>query len=305
MPSYWTDKFSFVTGVVRFHDLGYLALISDEAREQRLTQSIFVEWDAGVWRSSEEMGRDWDTVAATVASSPLEQALFLGESGQVVCIGSGDTHEEQVCGADSHPMNRGPMRGIKNISGKVYAVGMNRQVYCRDLSGGWGSIDQTIRSLRHESDEVSGFEAVDGYDDTEIYAVGWGGEIWGYDGNVWSEKASPTNFVLVDVCCGHDETVYACGRSGVLVRGRGEAWEVIDHENMSDDIWSLAWYEGCLYLASYDSIYMLVDDGLMPINVGDDRVSSFFHLSVRDGVLWSVGEKDVVMYDGTKWIRID
>ena len=235
---------------------------------------------------------------------PLEQVIFLGETGQITCIGSGDIHDEQVGSDKSSPADRGPMRGIRTIGEQVYAVGMNRQVYRRNIVGGWSCIDDGARPPKN-SDIVVGFEATDGFDEKEIYSVGWDGEIWQYDGKIWSNKISPTNLILVDVCCAGDGTVYACGRVGTLIKGRRDKWESIDQPSFTDDIWNLVWFRDKLYLSTFDCIYTYEDDSLIKVNFGNDPPETCFHLSVRDGVLCSIGAKDVMIYDGKTWSRIE
>lgn len=305
MGGYWKNlNFSIITGVVRYSDLAYLSLVHDDSAEQKIPHSYVIEYDAGVWRSEPKMNVDWDTVSVTLSKYPLEQGVIMGEGGQVMCNGSGDFHIEQIGIADNSPEHYGPMRGIRLIGDQVYAVGMNRQAYRRDKKGAWTNIDNDIKTPP-ESDDVTGFEAVDGFNEKEIYAVGWDGEIWQFNGRKWSQKDSPTNFVLVDVCCAGDGNVYACGRLGTLLRGRGDRWEVIKHESIDDDIWSLAWYKDRLYLSTMDAVYVLEDDRLLFMNMGKDQPETCFHLSTADGVLWSIGARDIMSFDGSTWTRID
>jgi len=304
VAQYWTDKFSYVTGAVRYKDLAYMALVGDEVAEKKISQSHIMEWDAGTWRGGEDTTRKWEIVSASIAVKPREQAIFLGEGGQITCLGSGDTHDETIETKDSSPKNRGPLRGIRRIGESVYAVGMDRQVYRRDALGRWSCIDQWARKQKQE-DSVTGFEAIDGFDENEIYAVGWDGEIWLYDGAKWSQKNSPTNLVLVHVCCGPDGNVYACGRVGTLLRGRGDKWDIIRHESITDDIWNLAWYDNHLYFSTMSGVYMLEGDEVRVVGLGDLGAETFFHLSAADGVLWSIGAKDVLAFDGESWVRID
>jgi hypothetical protein len=304
MPRHWTDQFSFIKGVVRYRDLAYLALTSDEVAKKKLSQSIVAVWDAGEWKSADGADQDWEVVHASIALKPLEQALFLGEAGQIVCIGSGDVHEEFVGDKVSSPTKRGPMRGIRCVANQVYAVGMNRQVYVRNAAGKWASMDSGARLTSENDDEVVGFEAIDGFNDKELYAVGWNGEIWRFDGKRWSQIDSPVNTVLVDVCCGGDGNVYACGRNGVLVHGRKNAWSVIEH-GLGDDFWSLAWFGEELYVSTMDSVYKLKGSKLKSVSFGKDQPETCFQLSEADGVLWSIGAKDVFSFDGKKWVRID
>ena len=305
MSGYWNNvNFSYVTGAVRFRDLAYLSLVDNTLAASKITHSYVKELYQGIWGGNDSMDVEWDTVAATIARRPLEQGLILGEQGQVMCIGSGDFHLEQITTPTSSPPQRGPMRSIRTIGDSVYAVGMDRQVYRRDSSGRWSTFDAGLPSPQ-SGGKVSGFESIDGYEEEELYAVGWDGEIWCYEQKIWSQKDSPTNFILVDVCCGGNGTVYACGRLGTLLAGRGDSWAIVDHNSLTDDIWSMAWFRGKLYLATIDSIYTLENDALVEVEMGEDQPGTCFHLSHNDDVLWSIGSSDIMSFDGTVWSRID
>jgi hypothetical protein len=228
----------------------------------------------------------------------------VGMYGGVKLAGSGDVHEEQI-GANQEAIRaRGPLRGVRTIGQHVYVVGMNRQAWRRDDAHQWTSIDQAARPA-DGSKEVVGFEAVDGFAESDIYAVGWNGEIWHYDGSGWHQKQSPTNIVLTRVQCAGNGVVYASGRKGLLLKGRDDSWEVIDHQSMIDDIWDLAWYQEKLYLSTMYGLFTLDQDKLLPVDFGEDSPNSCYHLSAADGVLWSIGGKDIMAFDGNSWTRID
>ncbi len=53
-----------------------------------------------------------------------------------------------------------------------------------------------------------GFEAIDGYSSEALYAVGWAGEVWKFDGAKWSQAPKLTDAVLTAVCCAPDNVVY-------------------------------------------------------------------------------------------------
>lgn len=302
MAGHWTDLYSFVFGAVRYKDLAYLVLANDEMSEQKIPHSIVIEWDNGVWNDGGQL--PWRTAGVAVAVKPLEQLVALGEFGSVLLLGSGDRHEEQVWQRDSSPADRGPMRGVRTIGESVYAVGMDRQIYQRQASGAWRSFDADLRPPP-ESEVVVGLEAIDGFDEQEMYAVGWEGEIWWFDAGTWTNVASPTNLVLTDVCCGGDGVVYACGQAGMVLRGRESRWEMVGQEVVRDDLWNSAWFDGHMYFASLDALYMLDGDDLEIVDPDVEGVETYHHLSTRDDVLWSVGAKDVVAYDGMNWSRID
>jgi len=304
MARHWTDKYSYVTGVVRLPDLAYVALVEDKLSKERIPHSFFSEWDAGSWRG-DGIAKKWDTVSMCICQVPVEQGLALGPKGEIFCVGSGDIHEETVATGSQSPENRGPLRAIRSIGGRAFVVGMDRQAYRRDGRSTWVAIDQGARPDSKNSKTV-GFESVDGFGANDIYAVGWDGAIWHYNGTTWTEIASPTNLVLTNVCCAGDGKVYATGRRGLLLCGQGPVWEVVEHESMDDDIWGLAWYRGCLYLATNRSVFVLSRDRrLTRVYFGSDPPRTCFHLSTGAGVLWSIGPKDVMSFDGFVWSRID
>jgi hypothetical protein len=302
MAGHWTEKFSFVTGAVRSKVFAYVVLSDDELNEMKYPHSGFVVWDAGKWGDG---GRtNWWLAGVSVSRRPRVQMCAVGTQGGVLLLGSGDRHEEQIAPEGQAPRDRGPLRGVRTIGERVYVVGMNRQAYRRDGDSAWVSIDQGARP-QPGSGQVVGFEAVDGFAEDEIYAVGWEGEIWRYDARIWTAIASPTNVVLTNLCCGGDGMAYASGRNGLLLRGRDNRWEVIEQQNIIDDIWGLAWYGGQLYLATTNALYTLEGDTLNLVDLGDDPPKTCYHLSAADGVLWSIGPKDVMAFDGATWVRID
>lgn len=149
MAGEWTALFSFVTGVVRYHDLAYLASVSDETQSNQVSHGYITEWDAGTWRVGEDDDdlQRWTVVAATLVHAPLEQALLLGSGGQLMCIGSGDTHEERIHNDASVVSSRGDMRGLAAVDGVAYACGMGRQVYRRHGEHDWRPVTWGDRRL--------------------------------------------------------------------------------------------------------------------------------------------------------------
>jgi hypothetical protein len=293
------DNFTFLLGAVRYKDLFYFALQDDRVDINHEPHFNPVTLDRGEWGGNKII--QWTPVDLTVCRSPLEQMVAMSEDGDIYCLGSGQEGFEKITDEGKSPLERGgPMRGIRYIGSSVYAVGMKRQIYRRVDFDHWVSIDVGIFSNKSE---VVGFEAIDGFDDNDLYAAGWEGEIWGFDGERWERKDSPTNIILHDICCADDGSVYACGQLGTLVKGRGDVWEIIDTE-LQENLWSLAWFNGTLYLAAFSGIYQLIGDQVRRINFTQDIPGTFYHLSAADGLLCSIGGKDVMGFDGELWFRI-
>jgi len=177
-------------------------------------------------------------------------------------------------------------------------------VYRREAVNQWEGLETGARP-KTPGDPVVGFEAVDGFSEREMYAVGWEGEICRFDGKQWSACVSPTNSVLVDVCCAGNGVVYACGRNGLIVSGRHDAWTVKDVSPFGEDIWSIAWFNDRVYFGTMDAVFVLDGDALRVVKMGEDAPKTCYDLVTGAGMMWSIGTKDVMSFDGSRWSRID
>ncbi|WP_232916670.1 MULTISPECIES: hypothetical protein [Pseudomonas] len=292
---------SLTTGVVRHSDLGYLIATHDAATSEGYVDSILYTFYQGVWYAGTV---PWLACSGTVCHVPAERSLTLGADGSVEASGGGVVKEEASiasCGVD--PTRRGPLREIRGIAkGRAYAVGTCRQAYVRDGEDQWRCIDQSAQVGDIPITDTS-FESIDGFTEQEIYTVGWEGEIWKYDGAVFTQQNSPTNLALYKVRCAEDGYAYACGQLGTLLRGRDDQWEVIEHDSTREDLWGMEHFAGQLYVSSTHFVYRLEGDTLKPVDFGDDAPRTCYHLSAADGIMWSIGPKDVMEFDGSSWKR--
>jgi hypothetical protein len=293
---------SITTGVVRYRDLGYIVCTMDKFVEEDLPHSRIFSRDAGQWGG---WTTEWTACSATVCAAPAERFLALGVEGETWVVGGGQASQEPAVQDRQHgPVTRGPLREIRGIvGGHAYAVGTCRQAYRRQAPGRWRCIDQTAQTPVEDIAETS-FESIDGFSEQEIYAVGWEGEIWQYDGAAWAQRESPTNLALYKVRCAGDGFAYACGQNGLLLRGRGDRWAVIDHGVTEEDLWGMEWYAGKLFVSSTHYVYELDGGALSLTDFGDEAPDTCYHLSAADGIMWSIGAKDVMEFDGTDWSRV-
>jgi len=274
--------------------LVYILSKSKKLLEKDIAHTSAVAVDRGEWEGAENT--DWDSTAIAVAKKPLEKLVFIGEDGDVCTYVGGTSTKEAITPS---PIL---IRNAKTVDGLVVSCGMRRQVYKRVGEGEWVDISAPFS----KPEEEAGFEAIDGYSLKELYAVGWKGEIWQYNGKKWTNRASPTNAILTAVCCAADESVYVGGQNGVLIKGRNEVWEIVEWEDEFDlDIWDLHWFDGKLYVATISTLFSLHGNQLEEVDFGDVDVSSCYSLTSAEGVLWSIGKEDVLSFDGTNWLRYD
>jgi hypothetical protein len=229
-----------------------------------------------------------------------EQAIVLISSEGFYGVFSGQVHVGNIFD-ESQPQPTEPRYGsfcsVAQIGGRAHAVGLRGMVYRLDAPASWTRIDE---QLPREFD----VEAIHGFSESDIYAVGSKGELWQFNGQSWLKRNLPTNVNLLSVKCAEDGIVYIGGHGGLLVRGRNEAWEILDQPHMHSDIWDIEWFRGELYVSTFSGLYRLKGRNLERILFGENKPQSFYHLSVGERVLWSVGEADVMSFDGTNWTPV-
>lgn len=253
-------------------------------------------------------------ISVTVTSGPKPNVLALGRDGTVMRWGTDPPAEEWIDNSTDGPQNLGDLREIRTIESRAYVVGMRRTVYRCDGPRNWTRIDAGARTPDDDESDA-GFDSIDGFGESEIYAAGWDGEVWRFDGTNWAKIESPTNLAIHRVVCGGDGNCYGCGQEGVIVRGRGSVWSIVAQDETDDTFWGAAWFRDRLYLSTANGIFSLRDDTLVPVDIKPkSRKSkiklapglSFYKLDSNEHMLWSAGEK-LVLYtdDGEHWAETD
>lgn len=239
------------------------------------------------------------TVSVAACTRPDERYALAAPDGTVLLLGGGRIDEEVIPGASA----RGPLRRIRAIEGTLFAVGMMRQVHRRDGAGRWTRVD-TPEMARCRA--VTGFETIVGASSGELCCAGWGGEIWNHAAGSWRMIQAPTNVVLLDGCLADDGSVILCGQRGVILRGRGDSWELVDHGGPQATWWSCCWYRDRAWLATDHGLFTLDGDVLAPVDIAVDGEApeTFQQLATGDGILVSAGPKDLLAFDGTDWTRV-
>lgn len=198
---------------------------------------------------------------------------------------------------------KGNLRRLAAVDGKFLACGMDRTALRRTKTGLWTSFGP---GPLKEDPEVVGFEDIDGYSATELYAVGWGGEIWWYDGKKWRRVDSPTSAILTSMTCAPDGMVYVVGHDGVMLRGRQDQWELIETgraENLKD----VAHLNAKIYVCTDFALFTLQESGLVAetdFAPAGDRPATCLHLLESSGELVSLGTKDVFVKRDAAWQRL-
>ncbi len=284
------EIFSMRTGALVSRDRAALLASADELAAENVAHTFVFQWQ----RDAEWRGKrlEWTSSSVCFARVPKPEVILIADSGRFGVWGNGDYQEGEIVASGDR---RGRFRQIRIIKDIPFAVGTRGLAYRRDQTG-WTRVGANVP---HAS-----FEAIAGFSHDKLYAVGWDGAIWLLERGNWAETASPTNVILTNVCCAEDDVVYCCGQRGTLLKGRSNAWEVIDHGATNQDFWDVHWFMGKLYVSTVSFLFELAGDRLELVPFGEDKPSSCYHLASADGVLWSIGAKDVMAFDGAAWSRI-
>ncbi len=294
MESKVTDSREFIRSAIGQQNKVYVLTKVKALIEKGIAHTSVIGIDKGLWCDAANTA--WDSTAIAVAKLPSEKLVFISEDGDVCAYGGGNSTKEKIV-----PFPK-MIRNAISIEGHVVACGMLRQVFERVDEGKWLDISAPFPG----ASEKVGFEAIDGYSLKELYAVGWKGEIWQYDGSIWTNRSGPTNLILSSICCVQDGVVYIGGQEGVLIQGRNDSWEIIEWEEETDiDIWDLCWFEGKLYVASMTDLFTFDKDRLVVVDFGELEIPTCYSLTEAEGIMWSVGKDDVLSFDGKRWQRYE
>ena len=287
---FWTKTHLFIQAAARFKDLLYIASQQKDLLEDEINHSVFIAWDREKWYQNEF--QNWTCVGMCIAKKPEEKLISISEEGEIWTYVGGVSTEEKI--------QAKIIRNLTTIDGIPFACGMNREVFKRINDNKWISIHAP-----KPNKPIVGFEAVAGFSENEIYAVGWNGEIWFFDGNNWEQIKSPTSKILTSIVCGKDKEVYVAGQNGVILKGKGKHFSIISDDTFTDDLFDIAFFNNKVYLSGLFSLFCLNKNKIKLIEFGSDSPSSFGKLTHSEGLLWSVGNTDCFSFNGKKWKRIE
>lgn len=285
------------TGVVRQSTLGVLLAADPKKEEREELHTHFFKWKTGTFSAGTF---NFSAHAACEIREPRPAIVMVASQGEF-CVSSSGGIEYGNIFIKSQPGSNderfGSFRSVANVAGRAHAVGLRGMVYRLDEWVRWTRIDEGLP-------RIFDIEAIHGFEDAELYAVGQRGLMWERTPKKWERRETPTNVHLNAVICAADGTVYVGGCKGVLLRGRHDAWTVIEHEAFTNDIWDLEWFEDKLYVSTQAGVYRLNKEQLERVDFGEDAPQSTHWLSAAEGVLWSIGQRDVMSFDGRRWTRV-
>jgi hypothetical protein len=300
-----SDAHTFTGVCVHRRDHVYVPAVADELVEENEDHALVFRWFGGQWAH-----RPLSFAVGSVCQvdNPLPLVINMGIDGQIDLFtnpGGPGQAAESIDTTVEGPSDLLHLKCIRPIGARVYVAGLARRVYRREGVGLWTAIDAGVFVPRAQRTRGVGFNAIDGFSEDTIYAVGYGGEVWRYDGQVWHQQDSPTNVALTCVRCIDPKTVYAAGLAGVVLRTVDGSWESLEHDATEDDFWGMTVFQGRVYLAAYAGLFVIDGNDVVPVDMNLPLTLSTAYLDANDGVMWSVGQKDLAYTeDGATWTGV-
>lgn len=294
------SDFGFLEGFI-YDENSIVVLASSEKLEDDGVDHAFVcHRKQGEWRFWYE---EFPVVKACVIDGSAGATLIeMGANGELVRGDAKGFNRETIESGREAPGRLRPLNDLRIIGDHLYVAGMKRQVFRRPIARpDWQRFDSGLL-VPKSSKEIAGFTSIDGFGSSEIYGVGYGGQIWRYDGRRWHQVASPTNLRLESVRCVAGEYVVAAGDEGIVLKGREDQWEIIGND-LTDEVLTDVESLGTRVLVSTEVGLLMELEGskLVPVDFGALGEVTTGTLHGNGRLLLSVGEGDLLLFDGEKW----
>jgi hypothetical protein len=196
----------------------------------------------------------------------------------------------------------------KVIDGKMYAIDVGRIAYRRDAPDTWTLLNNGLPDFFAEKDGSKlGFLGIDGFSERDIYAAGYNGDVWHWNGQRWKKVPMPTNADIYGVCCGGDGLVYMSTGVETFVVGRKNRWEIIrygDNEDLYDvKFRHMVWFKDRVYMGYGSTLYEIKDGKFKQSRLNDleGRPVDWSCLDANDEILLAGSKLHVALFDGERF----
>lgn len=271
-------------------------MLMDHQIQTRIV-SLFLDRPAGENCGYQELdGMGYPVLGVSRAPFPRPGGIVAAKNpdGDAWPHGGGNGPMEKIAPGESPFPNR-----LKCLDGYTYSVGYPRLIYKRVAVGRWERFGEI--PCPDSAVKGAGFNDLDAFSASDMYAVGGHGDVWHWNGAHWQQMGFPTNEQLATVTCAGDGQVYVSSEGGSLWVGRQSTWKPL-YKGNSSILWNdVLWFGGRLWLASDYQLRTWDGKALQPVLRDGKPVSVCGHMDAHEGQL-VVASLDVVeVFDGKAW----
>jgi hypothetical protein len=223
----------------------------------------------------------------------------MNRNGDVWPLGGGNGPAEEIS-----PGQRPAVQRLKCLDGFTYSVGLGRRVFKRVAVGQWVRLDTIPAPATDAEVDAAGFNDLDAFSASDMYAVGGRGDVWHFDGGAWRPMGFPTNEQLGTVTCAGDGNVYITSEGGSLWVGQKSTWRLLQEQRSSVLCNDAHWFNHQLWLCSDYALRVWNGKELaVPEHEGRPIVASG-HMDAYDGLLAVADLWTVSTFDGQTWRKV-
>jgi hypothetical protein len=310
LREFFDDGYEFLSCFIRRKNIIAFTAINTEADDPLETERICIFLYLPEGTPDEPDDRwNWAEIGAATGFhgcavfEPEERCIFVTDDGEVYILGKGEADWEKPVWKE----RRLYFRNVKSVrGGHAIAVGHRRNVYLRKAANNWVRLDNGLFPQGEDTElDGTGFDDIDGFSEEDVYACGGKGDLWHYDGNVWTQVDIPTNRRLKQICCAEDDIVYITMDNNDVIRGRNDVWGIIGEDKPDEGIESIVSFNGQVLFSTESEIYTIDGEQFVPADLGNmPEMNAKSYLAAGDGILVVAGSDEAAMYDGKEWTVI-
>jgi hypothetical protein len=296
------EDFGFIEGTLYGGDNMVVIASSEKLEEDDVDHAFICHLKNGKWDFWYEA---FSAIKVCVIDAAETTLVVMGMAGEILVGDSRGFRREAVDRTDEGPNRLRPLNDMREIDQYVHVAGMRRQVFRRPVNTpGWERFDDGVL-VPKTSREVAGFLTIDGFSGSEIYAAGYRGQLWYFDGKKWRKIDSPTNLRLEALCCVAGDSVIVVGDEGVILRGRDDRWDVVAQDLTDETFTDVETFQERIFISTEVGIlYELQGDQLVGVDLGLGKEITTSNLHSDGRRLLSVGDRDLLVYDGMGWAEV-
>lgn len=265
---------------------------------------------------------EWRASAVTYfgpEQEAFDDFVVMSEEGHVHYVGEHDPVTEKIPGAGVFSEDAegwGYLSGLKQIGQHLYACGGGGQIYKRVQPLHWVHMDKGLLQTPGVPESLL-LSAIDGPHEDAIYtagslsAMGHPPKVYFWNGLVWRELPLPPVAERINAIHVESESrIWLCGANGTLLLGNEhDGFKSLSTVNDNQLFYSICLYQGIAVMGSNLGLFCYdpkhPEQGIRELITGlTPELQDANVVDAVDGVLWSIGSKDIARFDGKTWERI-
>lgn len=189
-------------------------------------------------------------------------------------------------------------------------------MYKRSGENQWAHMDAGLLQIPPVDNRLL-LDDINGASEADIYACGsypgpsgLEGYIFHFDGRKWTPLKTPIVGYLNAIYVENADRIWMCGHNGALLLGNArQGFKNLSQVEDNQLFYSITMYKGKVYLGSNLGLFSYDPNAAHPriaeVSTGlTPELQDTGAVDAVDGVLWSMGAKDIARFDGKKWQRI-